>query len=155
MAKRELTITRTFDASREKVWRAWTDPKQLREWWAPRGFTSPTVEIDARVGGELYIVMQAGENMGPMSGMKAPLRGKFTEVVENEKLVFSNNALDDKGNVLLSGETRVTLEDAGGKTKLTIKTSAEGEGPMTDQMLAGMEQGWNEQTDKLGEFLSK
>ncbi|HEV3244795.1 MAG TPA: SRPBCC domain-containing protein, partial [Candidatus Paceibacterota bacterium] len=59
MAKRELTITRTFDATREKVWRAWTDPEQLKGWWAPRGFTSPTVKIDPRVGGQLYIVMLA------------------------------------------------------------------------------------------------
>ena len=163
MAKRELTITRTFDAPREKVWLAWTDPRQLQEWWAPRGFTNPTVEIDARVGGKLYIVMQAGDNMGPMSGMKAPMRGEFTEVVAPDpsnssgqaKLVFSNNALDEAGNVLLSGETSVTFEDVGGKTKMTVRTSAEGTGPMTDAMLAGMEQGWNEQCDKLGEFLQK
>ena len=49
MAKKEITIVRTYDAPREKVWQAWTDPKQLAQWWAPRGFTNPTVEIDASV----------------------------------------------------------------------------------------------------------
>jgi uncharacterized protein YndB with AHSA1/START domain len=155
MAKREATITRTYDAPREKVWRAWTDPKQLQQWWAPNGFSCPTAEVDASVGGELYIVMQAGENMGSMSGMKAPMKGVFTEVVENEKLVFSNNAIDEAGKVLLSGVTSVTFEDMDGKTKMTVKTSAEGDAPGTDMMLAGMEQGWNEQSDKLGTFLSK
>lgn len=163
MAKRELTITRTFDVPREKVWKAWTDPEQLRQWWAPRGFTNPTVQLDLRVGGELYIVMLAGEELGKMSGMKAPMRGTFTEVVAPDpsnssgqaKLVFSNSALDENGKVLLSGETSVTFEDVGGKTKLTVRTSAEGTAPGTDMMLAGMEQGWNEQTDKLGEFLCK
>ncbi|HEV3245193.1 MAG TPA: SRPBCC domain-containing protein, partial [Candidatus Paceibacterota bacterium] len=96
-----------------------------------------------------------GEGLGEMSGMKAPMRGTFTKIVEPERLVFSNNALDEAGNVLLSGETSVTFEDEGGKTKMTIRTSAEGTAPGTDMMLAGMEQGWNEQTDKLGEFLSK
>ena len=159
MAKKEITIVRTFDAPREKVWKAWTDAEQLRQWWAPRGFTSPTVEIDARVGGKIYIVMLAGETLGAMSGMKAPMRGEFSEVVPpsdssgQAKLVFSNNALDESGNVMLSGETSVTFEDVGRKTKMTVKTWAEGAGPVTAMMLAGMEQGWNEQADKLGEFL--
>lgn len=155
MSKKELVIERTFDAPRERVWRAWTDPNQLRQWWAPNGFTNPIVEIDPKVGGQLYIVMQAGEALGDMSGMKAPMRGTFTEVVEFEKLVFSNNALDEQGNVLLSGETCVTFEELGGQTKMTIRTSAEGTGPVTQMMLAGMEQGWNEQMDKLVTFLSK
>jgi uncharacterized protein YndB with AHSA1/START domain len=153
MAKKEIIIVRTFEAPREKVWKAWTEPEQLAKWWAPKGFTAPTVEIDARVGGELYIVMQAGENMGSMSGMKAPMKGTFTEVVEGQRLVFTNNALDEAGNVLLSGETSVTFEDEGGKTKMTVKTGASGDAPGTDMMLAGMEQGWNEQSDKLAEFL--
>ena len=154
MAKKEITVVRTYDAPREKVWQAWTDPEQLREWWAPRGFTNPTVEIDAKVGGELYIVMQAGDNMGAMSGMKAPMKGVFSEVVAPEKLAFSNEALDESGNVILSGETSVTFEDVGGKTKMTVRTGAEGDGPNVEMMLGGMEQGWNEQCDKLAEFLA-
>lgn len=155
MATKEITIVRTFDAPRERVWQAWITPEQLAKWWSPNGFTTPTVEIDPQVGGKLYIVMQAGENMGAMSGMKAPMKGIFTEVVEPEKLVFTNSAIDEAGNVLLSGETSVTFEDEGGKTKMTVRSSAEGNGPNTDAMLGGMEQGWNEQSDKLGEFLQK
>lgn len=155
MAKKEATIVRIYDAPREKVWQAWIDPQQLSQWWAPNGFTAPTVEIDPKVGGELYIVMLAGENLGQMSGMKAPMKGVFSEVTPPEKLVFSNNALDERGNVLLTGVTSVVFEDVGGKTKMTVTTSAEGTAPMTDMMLAGMEQGWNEQSDKLGAFLLK
>jgi uncharacterized protein YndB with AHSA1/START domain len=155
MSKKEITIVRTYDAPREKVWQAWTDPKRVSQWWAPNGFTTPTVEIDAKVGGELYIVMLAGENLGQMSGMKAPMKGVFSEVTPPEKLVFSNNAIDESGNVLLSGVTSVVFEDVGGKTKMTVTTNAEGTAPMTDMMLAGMEQGWNEQSDKLGAFLQK
>jgi uncharacterized protein YndB with AHSA1/START domain len=99
--------------------------------------------------------MLAGEGLGQMSGMKAPMKGVFSEVTPPEKLVFSNNAIDESGKVLLSGVTSVMFEDVGGKTKMTVKTSAEGTAPMTDMMLAGMEQGWNEQSDKLGAYLQK
>ena len=63
-SKRELTITRTFDAPRELVWKAWTDPKMLERWWGPRGVTNPTCEFDATKGGEIYIVMEAGKELG-------------------------------------------------------------------------------------------
>jgi uncharacterized protein YndB with AHSA1/START domain len=85
--------------------------------------------------------------------MKAPMKGTFSEVTPPEKLVFSNNALDESGNVLLTGVTSVLFEEVGGKTKMTVTTSAEGPSPATDMMLAGMEQGWNEQSDKLTEYL--
>lgn len=149
-----ITLTRTIDVPVGRVWQAWVDQKQVQQWWAPRGFANPICEVDAKVGGELYIVMQAGNDMGPMSGMKAPMKGIFTEVAPNEKLVFTNSALDDKGSPVLEGVTTVTFEDSGGKTKLTVHTGAAGEAPGVEQMLGGMEQGWNEQLDKLDTFLA-
>ena len=147
--KKYITLTRTIDAPVRRVWQAWVDEKQVQKWWAPQGFTNPTCEVDAKVGGTLYIVMQAGDTMGPMSGMKAPMKGIFTEVVENKKLVFTNIALNEKGAHLLEGVTTVTFESVGNKTKLTVHTGARGTGSGVEQMLGGMEQGWNEQTDKL------
>lgn len=147
--KREITLTRTLNAPRERVWQAWTDPTELAQWWGPNGVTIPVSEIDLRVGGSLRIVMLAGEEMGPMAGQRWPMEGVFKEIVEPEKLVFSNNALDEMGTILLSGETIVTFEEDGENTKLTVITSAEGDGPGTDMMLAGMEPGWNQQLDKL------
>ncbi len=149
-----ITLTRTVDAPVERVWGAWTDAAQLAKWWAPNGFTNPVCEVNATVGGELNIVMQAGNNMGPMSGMKAPMKGVFTEVIENKKLVFTNMALDDKGNHLLEGVTTVDFAESDGKTLLTVHTGAAGTAPGVEQMLGGMEQGWNEQLDKLVQFLA-
>jgi uncharacterized protein YndB with AHSA1/START domain len=148
-----ITLTRTIDAPREQVWKACVDQKQVAQWWAPNGFTNPVCEVDAKVGGKLYIVMQAGKDMGPMSGMKAPMKGVFTEVVEDEKLVFTNIAIDEKGNHLLEGVTTVTFGDMKGATKLTVHTGAAGTAPGVEQMLGGMEQGWNEQLDKLVTFM--
>jgi len=150
-----ITLTREIDAPVQRVWQAWVDANQVKNWWAPNGFTNPTCIVDAKVGGELHIVMQAGNNMGPMSGMKAPMKGVFTEVVENKKLVFTNIALDDKDTHLLEGVTTVTFDDVGGKTKLTVHTGAAGTAPGVEQMLGGMEQGWNEQLDKLNAFVAK
>ncbi len=151
--KKEITIVRTIDAPRERVWQAWTDSAQLAKWWGPNGVAIPTSEVDARVGGTLYIVMLAGKELGALAGQKWPMKGTFTEVIEHEKLVFTNNALDEAGNVLLTGVATVTFEDESGKTKLTVTASAEGDKPGTDMMLQGMDAGWNQQLDKLGSFV--
>jgi uncharacterized protein YndB with AHSA1/START domain len=153
MNKKEITIVRTMSAPRQCVWQAWTDPKQLALWWGPNGVTIPEAAIDLTVGGELSIIMLAGKALGPMEGQRWPMTGVFTEIVDAEKLVFSNNALDQAGNVVLRGETTVVFEDEGENTKLTVVTRAEGDAPGTEFMLAGMEPGWNQQLDKLVQHL--
>jgi uncharacterized protein YndB with AHSA1/START domain len=143
-----VTLTRVFDAPRALVWRAWTDPKHMAQWFGPRGFTSSVPQLDVRVGGALRIVMH-----GP-DGNDYPVKGVFREVAPPERLVFSNIAIDKDGNHLLEGETTVTLEEQGGKTKLTLHTYAKGLVPMTPQMLAGMEAGWSQSLDKLDELVA-
>jgi uncharacterized protein YndB with AHSA1/START domain len=59
VAKREVVITRIFDAPRDLVFKAWTDPKHMARWWGPMGFTNPICELDARVGGAWRIVMRS------------------------------------------------------------------------------------------------
>ena len=147
--ERTLTLTRVFDAPRELVWRAWTDPKHLGQWFGPRGFTSSVPELDVRVGGALRIVMH-----GP-DGNDYPMKGVFREVVPPTRLVFSNIAVGNDGNHLLEGETTVMLEEQGGKTKLTLHTRAKGLVPAAPQMLAGMEAGWGQSLDKMAELVAK
>lgn len=143
-----VTLTRVFDAPRDLVWRAWTDPKHMAQWFGPRGFTSSVPELVVRAGGALRIVMH-----GP-DGNDYPMKGVFREVKPPERLVFSNVAIDNDGNHLLDGETTVILEEQGGKTKLTLKTYAKGLVPMAPQMLSGMEAGWSQSLDKLGEMVA-
>ena len=149
-----ITLTKEIASPLERVWQAWVDEAQVKEWWAPNGFTNPTCMVDAKVGGEIHIVMQAGDNMGPMSGMKAPMEGVFTEVEENKKLAFTNIALGADGSHLLEGMTTVTFEEVGGKTLLTVYTGAAGDATGVEGMLGGMQQGWEEQLEKLNKFLS-
>jgi uncharacterized protein YndB with AHSA1/START domain len=147
--ERTITITRVYDTPRDLVWKAWTDAAMMAQWFGPRGFTSSVPELDVRVGGALRIVMH-----GP-DGNDYPMKGTFREVKPPARLVFSNIAIDRDGNHLLEGETTVILEAQGGKTKLTLKAYAKGMVPLAPQMLAGMEAGWSQSFDKLGELLAK
>jgi uncharacterized protein YndB with AHSA1/START domain len=144
-----VDIVRTFDAPRALVWKAWTDPKMMAEWFGPRHFTSSVPEYDVRAGGKLRIVMH-----GP-DGNDYPMKGVFLEVVPPEKLVFSNIALDNDGNHLLEGETTVTLTEQGGKTTLRVQSRAVGRVPFAPQMLAGMEAGWTQSIDKMEELVAR
>ncbi len=98
--ERTVTLTRLFDAPRELVWRAWTDPKHLAQWFGPRGFTSSVPELDVRVGGGLRIVMH-----GP-DGNDYPMKGVFREAVPPERLVFSNIAIDNDGHLCSKAKRR-------------------------------------------------
>jgi len=142
-----VTLTRVFDAPRALVWKAWTDPKKMAQWFGPRGFTNPVCELDVRVGGRLRIVMR-----GP-DGNDYPMKGVFREVVVPERLAFTNIAIDKDGRHLLEGETTVTFAESDSKTTLTLRTRAVGLVPIATQMLAGMEAGWMQSIDKLEEFV--
>ena len=146
--ERAVTLTRVYDAPRELVWRAWTDPKHMAQWFGPRGFTA-TCELDVRVGGALRIIMHGCD------GNDYPMKGVFREVVPPARLVFTNIATDTDGNHLLEGETTVVLEEEAGKTKLTLHSHAKGLVPIAPQMLAGMEAGWSQSLDKMEELVAK
>ena len=143
----EVEIVRLFNAPRALVWQAWTDPKHMAQWFGPNGFTSSVPELNVRAGGALRIVMH-----GP-DGNDYPMRGVFTEVRAPERLVFTNIAIDKDGNHLLEGETTVTFAEHGGKTTMSLKSHAVGRVPAAPQMLAGMEAGWTQSIDKLGELV--
>jgi uncharacterized protein YndB with AHSA1/START domain len=148
-AKRELTLTRVFNAPPSLVFTMWTDSKHMAQWWGPRGFTNPVCEIDARPGGAILIHMR-----GP-DGVVYPMTGTFREVVPSKRLVFMAVAEDHDGNPLLESLTTVTFEEQAGKTKVTVQASAVGLAPIAPQMLAGMEAGWTQSLDRLGELVAK
>jgi uncharacterized protein YndB with AHSA1/START domain len=146
--ERELVITRVFDAPRELVFQAWIDPKHLSQWWGPKGFMNPVCEVDARVGGAWRIVMRAPD------GAEYPGGGVYLEIVEPERLVFTNVAVDKDGNPILDGLTTVTFAEDGGKTKLTLRTRAVGLVSYAAQMLEGMEAGWTQSLERLADELA-
>ena len=145
---KEVTVTRVFDAPPALVYRMWTEPKHLAAWWGPRHFTNPRCTVDARAGGEMNITMR-----GP-DGTDYPMTAEFIEVVADKKLVFTAFARDLDGNPQLEAHTTVTFENEAGKTRLTVKARGVGITPAAEQMLAGMEAGWTQSIDKLGEHVT-
>jgi uncharacterized protein YndB with AHSA1/START domain len=147
----ELTITRIFDAPRERVWKAWTDPEWAKRWWGPEHFTSPVCRIDLRVGGAYLFCMRSPEGQDFWS------TGVYSKIVPLERLVCTDSFADEKGNVVpasyygmesdlpLELQVTVTFEDQGGKTTMTLKHAGFPEGEMREMAAAG----WNTSFDKL------
>lgn len=150
--KKELFMARTFDAPRELVFKAWTDEKLVSQWWGPQGVFNPVCEIDARPGGKMKIVMEAGEEMGDFKGTQWPMDGEFIEVDEPTKLVFTANAINE-GKVVLEHRTTVTFEEKDGKTDMKVHVLVTKVLPGSEFAIKGMEAGWNQQLDKLVTFV--
>jgi uncharacterized protein YndB with AHSA1/START domain len=104
---------REFDAPRELVFSAWTDPKHLAQWWGPNGFTTTTTSFDMRPRGVWRFVMH-----GP-DGRDYQNRITFDEIVKPERIVYHHGGGDDVEPVQF--RTAVTFEDLGGRTRLTMR----------------------------------
>jgi uncharacterized protein YndB with AHSA1/START domain len=143
--KREVNLTRTFDAPRDLVFRAWTDPKHLAQWWGPHGFTNPVCEADVRPGGAIRIDMR-----GP-DGVVYPMTGTFHEVVAPERLVFTSVAVGEGGKTLIKAMNTVTFAERDGKTTLTLNARVLELAPEFAANAAGMEEGWSQSLERLAD----
>jgi uncharacterized protein YndB with AHSA1/START domain len=154
--KNELTITRIFDAPREKVWKAWTTPEEQKKWWGPKYFTAPVSKIDLRVGGKYLSCMRGPDGKDYWS------TGVYRELVPPERIVVTDSFADDKGNVVpasyygMTGDfplellVTVTFEQLGSKTKMVLRHEGIPEGMMRDMTATG----WSESFDKLAEHIA-
>lgn len=148
-AERELVIERVFDAPREKVYRAWTEPKLLKQWFVPRPWTISGVALDVRPGGQSHIVMRDPE------GKDHPNQGIYLEVVENEKLVFTDAFTaawepSEKPFVLCI----VIFEDMGdGKTRYLARVRHWTIDDCNAHEKMGFHDGWGQAADQLAELL--
>ncbi len=146
--EQELVLTRVFDAPRELVFKVWTDPKHVAQWWGPRGFTNPVCELDLRPGGAILIHMR-----GP-DGIVYPMTGTYQEIVRPERLVFTSAALDSDGNPLFEVLTTVTFAEEGGKTKQILRARVIKKTAQAAPYLAGMEAGWTQSLERLAAYVS-
>ena len=153
----ELVSTRIFDAPLKLVWKYWIDPEYFMRWWGPKDFTAPVIKIDFRVGGKYLWCMRSPEGQDYWS------TGIYREIVEPERIVYTDSFSDAEGNVVpashygMSGDwpsellVTVTFEEHEGKTKLTLRHVGIPEGENRELAKAG----WNESLDKLAEELEK
>jgi uncharacterized protein YndB with AHSA1/START domain len=152
----EIVITRIFDAPRELVWKAWTDPEQMMRWWGPTHYTTPVCKMDFRVGGAYLYCMRSPE------GQDFWATGVYREIVRPERIVYTDSFADEHGNVVpatyygmdqdtpLELLVTVTFEEyERGKTRLTLRHSSLPAGEMSE----GAQAGWNESFDRLSEIL--
>ncbi|HEX2852582.1 MAG TPA: SRPBCC family protein [Opitutaceae bacterium] len=148
---RELVLTRILNAPREKVYQAWTDPEIMKQWFAPKPWTTPKVEIDLRVGGSSLVVMR-----GP-DGVEFPNRGVYLEIVPNERLVATDAYTKGWEPSEKPFMTMVlTFEDAGaGKTKYTARVLHWTVADREAHEKMGFHEGWGKCADQLEAIAAK
>lgn len=148
---RRLEIEREFDAPRDLVWMMFADPYHLSQWWGPKGFTNPVVELDLRPGGRWYHVMR-----GP-DGKDYPADSEFIEVSPPERIVYRNRQLEAEafGNIPPPSFLRViTLIDLGdGRTRLTLDAYFDTAANKDAVVRRGFREGVLESFDKLAAHL--
>jgi uncharacterized protein YndB with AHSA1/START domain len=151
-----------YDAPRDLVWKAFTDPERMKEWWGPKGFSVIASKMDLRPGGTYHY------------GMKAPdgsaMWGKFVfrEIVAPERMVLINSFSDESGGITrhpmaptwpLEMLSTFTFEDVDGKTKVTIRwaphDATDDERKTFDASHDSMRQGWGGTLDQLADYLAK
>ncbi len=156
-ADQVLMITRVFDAPRDLVFDAWTQPDRTMQWWGPKGFTCPVCRIDLRPGGVYLNCMRSPEGQDYWS------RGVYREIVRPQRIVCTDTFADENGNTVspqsygMSSDwpaealIEVTFTEQAGKTRLTLQHSPIKPGRERDMC----EQGWSESLDKLADYLAK
>jgi uncharacterized protein YndB with AHSA1/START domain len=147
---RELVLTRLIDAPPAKVYRAWTEPELLKQWFAPLPFTTPVVEIDVRPGGANLFVMRDPQ------GNEYPNHGVYLEVIPNRKLVFTDaytHAWQPSKKPFMTGI--LTFEDEGGKTRYTARVLHWTVEDRETHEKMGFHEGWGQCTDQLAALVAK
>lgn len=159
-AKKDLAITRIFDAPVTRVWTAWNDPELVKQWWGPDRFTCPQATIDFREGGITLVCMRAPKEFG---GNDSYSTWSYTAIVPHERIEYIHNLADHEGNKIdpvsigmppdfpqdqRHAVTFTALED--GKTKLTVTEY----GWPVGQMMEWSELGMKQCLDKMAAALS-
>ncbi|MGH2626284.1 MAG: SRPBCC family protein [Anaerolineales bacterium] len=143
--KQEIVMTRVFDAPRALVFKAYTDPKLIHQWWGPRGDTTRVDKMEVREGGRWRFV-------STRPGEKYAFHGVYHAIVAPERLVQTFEFEGAPSHVQL--ET-ATFEEQGGKTKITAQSVFQSVADRDAMIEAGMESGAAETLDRLEELLAE
>lgn len=147
---RELVICRLINAAPEKVFRAWTEPELLKQWFAPKPWTTSLAEVDLRVGGTSFIVMKSP------TGEEFPNPGVYLEIVPNKKLVFTNaytKAWEPSERPFIT--IILTFEELDGKTKYTARALHWSQSDKNEHNKMRFHEGWSLCADQLEAVASK
>ncbi len=140
----DLVLEREIDVPRELVWRAWTQPEHVKQWFAPAPWTISECEIDLKPGGQFYTVMQSPE------GQAFPNMGCYLEIVPNEKLVFTNALAPGYRPSEQPFFTAIlTLEPTATGTKYTAVAKHKDQAGRQQHEEMGFHEGWGQTLDQL------
>lgn len=147
----DLVISRLLKAPRAKVWRAWSDPKLLKEWWCPKPWTTEVLAFDMRPGGAFHTLMK-----GPDGGV-SDNPGCFLEIVPMEKIVSTSALVAGyrPNKPWLSMTAVITMEDEGDGTRYTARVMHPDEATRKQHEELGFHEGWNTCITQLEEFASQ
>lgn len=161
MKTHDLIITHVFDAAIEQVWKAWTDPGFMTQWWGPDGFTSPSARVDFRVDGKSILCMRAPEEHG---GQDSYSTWFYTSIEPLKRIEFVHNLSDSQGNKLdpasvgmpadFPHDQRQTVDFkdlGGGKTEVIVTEYEWPEGQMMEYSEIGMKQCLNKMAAVLAQ----
>lgn len=143
-SNRDLVLSRIIDASPDKVFRAWTEPELIKQWFTPRPFTTPIVETDPRPGGANLIVMLSPD------GKEFPNRGVYLEVVKNKRLVITDaytRTWEPSEKPFMT--VIITFENLGDKTKYTALVRHWTVADREEHEKMGFHKGWTQATEQL------
>lgn len=144
LSDRDLLLTRFIAAPRDRLYRAWTEPALLKQWFAPAPYTTPVAELDVRPGGASLIVMRSPD------GMEMPNRGVYLEVVRNERLVFTNayvSAWEPSDKPFMT--VIVTFADEAGGTRYAALVRHWSVADRETHERMGFHRGWGQAADQL------
>ncbi len=167
----EFVITRVINAPRESVFKAWTEPKQMAEWWGPHTFTNPVCEMDVRPAGAYRIVMRSAD------GIDYPMSGIYLEIAKPSRLVFTDdvsehgaewhnqvnkNRPNAKGQNIKNIITMVTFEEQDGppageasKTRMEVRMRFQSAEDRDSLVKIGMSEGWSQSFERLEKLVAK
>ncbi|HZB92662.1 MAG TPA: SRPBCC family protein [Stellaceae bacterium] len=147
---RELVLSRLIDAPRAALYRAWTEPALLKQWFAPLPYTTPIAELDVRPGGASLVVMRAPD------GTELPNRGVYLEVVPNEKLVFTDaygSAWEPSKKPFMT--VILTFAEEGGRTRYTARVRHWTVADREAHEKMGFHRGWGQCADQLAALAAR
>lgn len=148
--ERELSLTRLIDAPRASIYRCWTEPALLKQWFAPKPFTTAVAELDVRVGGSSTVTMR-----GP-DGTEYPANGVYLEVVPNQRLVSTDaftRAWEPSAKPFLT--IIIDLADEAGKTRYTARARHWSVEDRKEHEKMGFHEGWGICTDQLAALAAR
>ncbi len=154
---KQFEFERTYQAPPSLVWQAWTDADMLRQWWGPEKTTITDCEVDLRVGGAIYIVMEAGEEMGKYRGTRWPMSGTFTVIDPQAQLSYDARSWTEgeEADTTVEHTNEVTFTQVDDATEVRLTIAITKIGPKAKMAAFGMKWGYKAQLDKLATLLTE